>query len=86
MSEGTPEKKPMPGMAIAALNIAILAVYTVVSSISGGGIIFDAFFIFIHVLSCIIIAIATKKWIWLLSAVLVLIIGFSTCAYSLKLD
>ncbi|MDF2432507.1 MAG: hypothetical protein JWP44_2138, partial [Mucilaginibacter sp.] len=44
-----------------------------------GGIIVDALILVGHVLVCLILAIANRSWIWALSGVLVLVIGFSTC-------
>lgn len=75
------QNKSFAGMKIVGINMLILAIYTVLCSIdsSGGGFIFDAFLILIHVLVCIIMAIAKRSWIWLLSGVIVLVIGFSTC-------
>jgi len=83
-----PEKKP-PGnenkstvnMAVVGYNLLGLAGYTILFQLGGGGggFILDAFVIFIHVLVCVIMALGKKSWMWLLSGVLVLAIGFSTC-------
>jgi len=80
MSEESEVKPANNNMKIVGINLGILVVYTVFSRFTGeGGIIIDAFFIFFHVIICIILAIAARKWSWLLSGVLVLVIGFSTC-------
>jgi|GEM_PF-959885 len=81
------EKKPMNGMIIVGVNLAALAVYTIpikwaIANTSGdgiGGLIMNAFILFIHVIFCLCMALGLKSWIWLLSALLVLVIGFSTC-------
>ncbi|MBD1366397.1 hypothetical protein IDJ77_21470 [Mucilaginibacter sp. ZT4R22] len=66
---------------IVGINLAVLAVYTLLSALSPGGIIFDAFAIVVHVIVCIILTLTgPKRMQWLLSGVLVLVIGFSTCA------
>ena len=73
------EVKPNPGMTSVALNLLALAFYTIIFKFVDGGIIFDAFIIFFHVIFCIGMAIGKKSWMWVLSGVLVLAIGFSTC-------
>jgi hypothetical protein len=75
------EIKPMGGIAIVGYNILALAFYTIIFKLASkeGGIIFDAFILFFHVIFCFGMAIGRKSWMWVLSAVLVLAIGFSTC-------
>ncbi len=73
------EVKPNPGMTSVALNLLALAFYTIVCKFIDGGIILDAFLIFFHVIICIGMALGKRSWMWFLSAVLVLAIGFSTC-------
>jgi hypothetical protein len=70
-----------PGMKIVGYNMLALIIYMLLSRLSAneGGGIFYAFFIAIHVLVCIIMAIGSRSWAWLLSGLLVLVIGFSTC-------
>ena len=79
--DAAPQKKSAVGMKVVGINILILAIYTVLCSLdtSGGGFILDALLILIHVVVCIIMALAKRSWLWLLSAALVLAIGFSTC-------
>ena len=70
---------------IVGYNMLALMIYTLaLKFIKGdlGGYFADALFLVVHVLACIILAIAEKGqkvWMWLLSAVLVLVIGVSTC-------
>ncbi|WPU92167.1 hypothetical protein SNE25_22865 [Mucilaginibacter sabulilitoris] len=75
------QNKGAAGMKIVGINILVLVIYTSLLTIgtNGGGFIFDAFLILAHVIVCIVMAITKRSWIWLLSAILVLAIGFSTC-------
>ncbi|UOE46906.1 hypothetical protein MTO98_21105 [Mucilaginibacter sp. SMC90] len=75
------ENKKSPAMKIVGYNLLVLAVYTIICAITNkdGGVIFDMFFIGIQFFACIIFAIINRSWVWLLSAIMVLIIGFSTC-------
>ncbi len=76
----TNETKPPAGMYIVGYNLLGLAAYTALFGFaSGGGFILDAVVLFVHVVICIILALANRSWIWLLSGLLVLAIGFSTC-------
>ena len=81
------ENKPMNGMTIVGINLAILAVYTLLIKLTpdGGGFVLDAFLLLFHVVICIIMSIVKKSGSWLLSAFLVLAIGFSTCVYVLPM-
>jgi hypothetical protein len=86
--EEEPEnKKPYAGMGILGWNLLALAVYTLLmrAIADNGGFIFDAFFLFIHVLTCLMMAIIKRSWFWLLGGLLVLAIGFSTCAMMVNL-
>jgi hypothetical protein len=73
-------KKQISDMGLVGINVAVLVIYTVFCKFSEGGIILDAFLIFAHVIVCFIVAITQKNWFWFLSGLLVLIVGFSTCA------
>jgi hypothetical protein len=65
---------------IVGINLAVLAGYTLISALFPGGIIFDAFAIVFHVIACLFVTMTGPKRLqWLLSGVLVLVIGFSTC-------
>lgn len=69
------------GMKIVGYNLLVFAIYTALCAATAddGGFIFDMFLIGIHVLVGIVLAIANRNWAWLLSALIVLVIGFSTC-------
>jgi len=73
------EKKPQERWKVVGYNMLGLFAYTLLFRLVDGGIIFDCFVVGVHFLVAIIMAIALKKWEWLLSAFLVLAIGFSTC-------
>jgi hypothetical protein len=85
MEENIKEKEPPNIWKIAGYNLLALVGYTLVCRFIDGGMILDAFILAIHVVACIITSIAVKKWEWLLSAFVVLAIGFSTCATLLTL-
>jgi hypothetical protein len=68
-------------MQLIAYNLIALAVYTIMFRFLSGGIIFDALVIAIHLFTCFIMALAKRSWYWVLSGVMVLAIGFSTCAW-----
>lgn len=88
--------KPKPEMKIAGINLVILIGYTVATRLTAfgkhgedilGNALLLAIIIVVHVLVCIFIGAAsiTQTKPWLLSALLVLLIGFSSCwlAFSL---
>jgi hypothetical protein len=64
---------------IVGINILILLTYTLLFRLVSDGIIFDCLFIAIHFLVALMLSLINKKWEWLLSAFVVLAIGFSTC-------
>ncbi|MFI5159483.1 MAG: hypothetical protein ACHQF4_11500 [Sphingobacteriales bacterium] len=64
---------------ILGLNLLILAAYTIASKLIEGGIFLDAFLIVAHLFCCIIIGGTRRNWAWVLSGLLVLVIGFATC-------
>lgn len=69
---------------IVGYNMLALIIYTLALKFSKdlAGYFLDAVLLVVHVLICIILAIAEKGqkvWMWVLSAVLVLVIGISTC-------
>jgi hypothetical protein len=75
-----PEAKPTTGMQLVGINLAVLAGYTLICCLlRGGGLILDAFIIALHVILCVGSSIIFRKWAWLLSGLVVLVIGFSTC-------
>ncbi len=66
-------------MKIVGYNLLILVGYSAACLSFSGGFFFDAVLLFSHVVVCLIFAIDKRSWIWLLSGLLILIIGFSTC-------
>jgi hypothetical protein len=79
MEESNEEKKLASRWKVVGINLAVLLGYTLICRFIDGGIIIDAFFIAIHFTAGIITSIIIRKWEWVLSAFLVLAIGFSTC-------
>jgi uncharacterized membrane protein HdeD (DUF308 family) len=77
--ENVDKKKTPNNWAIVCYNILALVFYTLLFRFIDGGIFLDCFFVGIHFLTCIVLSIVAKKWEWVLSAFLVLAIGFSTC-------
>jgi hypothetical protein len=73
------EKKETSRWKAVGINLAVLVAYTLICKFTDGGVFLDAFFIAIHFTAAIITSIVVKKWEWVLSAFLVLAIGFSTC-------
>jgi len=81
-----PEKKNGNSFAIVGYNMLALVLYTLFTRIAGdAGFILDAFLLVIHFVACVILSIVAgggmKTGMWLLSAVLVLIIGISSCVF-----
>jgi predicted signal transduction protein with EAL and GGDEF domain len=81
-----PEAKKDWTMRIVAINLVLMIIYTIAfrSMKDGYSILGVAFFIAIQVIICLLTAIFFKPRAFLLSALAVLLIGFSTCwiAYS----
>jgi hypothetical protein len=74
------EKKQSYNMKVVGINLGVLAVYTVISEVVKDlGPFLDAFLLAIHFIVCILWAAIASKRIWLLTAFVVLLIGFSTC-------
>lgn len=73
-------------MRIVGINLALMLIYTIVFKSMGDNysIIEVAFLMVIHIVMCLITAIFFKPRAFLLRALAVLLIGFSTCwiAYS----
>jgi hypothetical protein len=86
MEEINQEPKPENRWKTVGLNIAVLVVYTLACRFASDGIIIDAFLIAMHFFAGITTSIVLRKWEWVLSAFLVLVIGFSTCASFLTLS
>jgi len=85
---GNHEEKKPSAMKIVGYNLLVFAAYTVICAVTSkdGGFIFDMFFIGIQCFACIILAIINRSLVWLLSALMVLIIGFSTCVGMLTIS
>jgi len=69
-------------MVVVAINLAILVAYTVyfkTSSKDALNILVDAFAIGFHVIGCLILATFVYRKEFLLSALVILLIGFSSC-------
>lgn len=79
MEETDQEAKFQDRWKIVGINIAGLIIYTIICRLVEGGFVIDAFLIAMHFFAGIIVSIAARRWEWLLSAFLVLVIGFSTC-------
>lgn len=79
----TQKKAPVSNkMMVVGINLAILAAYTIYFRWVVNEeliIIAEAFVIFLHVLLCLILAIFALRKEFLFSALVVLLIGFSSC-------
>jgi hypothetical protein len=72
--------KPGNGVKIIGYNLLALTLYSALCLPFSGGLISDAYALFFHCFLCFALAILYKSGLWLLSGLLVLVIGFSTCA------
>ena len=79
MEEIKQEPKPQNRWKIVGINIGVLVIYTVLCRFVDGGIVIEALLIGMQFFAGIIISIVVRRWEWVLSAFLVLVIGFSTC-------
>lgn len=83
------EEKPMESYKILGLNLLAFALYTVgaitLNGDSGDGAVAGLMFAGFHFVICTITAIATKRVVWFLSGLLILIIGFGTCVSNFKM-
>jgi hypothetical protein len=81
-----PEAKKDWTMRIVAINLALMVIYTIAFKVTGGqySIFVVALFLAGQVIICLLTAIFFQPRAFLLSALAVLLIGFSTCwiAYS----
>lgn len=66
---------------IVGYNVLVFTIYTITCAlkIKDDWYILDIFLIAIHFLACVIFSIMDKNLAWLLSALIVLVIGLSTC-------
>jgi len=83
-------EKPKPQMKIVGINLLVMVGYTIIARLTVinahgedilGGAILLALLIGVHVLACLLTAAASLKSTryWLLSSLLVLLVGFSSC-------
>nr|WP_294794309.1 hypothetical protein [uncultured Mucilaginibacter sp.] len=80
----TPEQPKTPAMKIVGYNLLVVLSYGIPCVISGdeSGLMFYAIMVVIHFLFCVCAAIYTSKLIWLLSGLLIIIVGLSFCSAS----
>ncbi len=80
-----PAKRDNNNFRIVGLNLLTLAIYTVIFKFQKDtGFLLDAFVILIHFILCLVFAVVNQNksaGLWILSACLILAIGFSTCVY-----
>lgn len=78
----TPQQPKTPTMKIVGYNLLVVLGYGVISVIPGDvtGLLFYALLIVLHFIFCLCAAIYNRNWMWVLSAFLIIIVGFSTCA------
>jgi hypothetical protein len=67
-------------MKVVLYNLLVLLLYTVVAKATHGLFLLDAFFIVVHAVACLVIFDQQRRRVWQLSALMVVIIGFSTCS------
>jgi hypothetical protein len=82
MEEANIKPQRQPKWVVVAINVTVMVAYTVYLRFVDRGqynIIGDAMLIAIHVVLCLVLAIFAFSKEFLLSAALVLVIGFSTC-------
>lgn len=69
-------------MKVAGYNLAAMLIYGLlfVGVMGNDGLVVFGLLFLAQAFICVVIAIVKRKWVWFLSAVLIAIIGFSTCA------
>ncbi|HVW12818.1 MAG TPA: hypothetical protein VHB54_03300 [Mucilaginibacter sp.] len=81
------ENKAQRRWAVVGYNILGMVGYTLLCRLAGeGGILFDCILLVAHFIICVILSIVWSKWEWILSAFLVVAIGFSACVTLLTLN
>ncbi|MDB5132959.1 MAG: hypothetical protein JWR02_2708 [Mucilaginibacter sp.] len=85
--DNQPEKdhtgtKPLRGSTLLGYNVLAMVGYTLFLTLVSrdSGFIFDAVVLSAHVFICLLASLFERSWWWFLSALVVLAIGFSTCA------
>ena len=87
IEDNLPQEKKVPSKwNVVGYNLVALVIYTVICRFIDGGMFLDAFILAFHFFACIITAIILKKWEWVLSAFVVIAIGFSTCVAFLSIN
>ena len=71
--------KNLNGFKIVGINLLAFVLYSIMFILAPKSLIGFGLFYFIHLLICITITIDTKNWYWLLSGLIILIIGISIC-------
>ena len=77
-----PEEKPLSGMLIVGYNLLGLTAYTIILSAIGGiAMLFFGLIFLCHFVACLLLTFGNKQYLyWLLSALIIIVIGFSTCS------
>ncbi len=72
---------------ILGYNLLAFVAYTVLAALANPkeGLILSFFISIAHFIVTIIAALISRRWMWLLAGVLVLVIGFGTCVSNLTL-
>ena len=80
-------KKKYAQIKIVGFNLLAVAFYGLLCNAvpNSDGLIYYLFLIAIHFLFCICAAIYKRNWMWVLSGIMVLVIGFSTCVSSFNI-
>ncbi len=78
------ENKNLVGFKIIGLNLLIFVVYVLLFLV-GKLAELALFLYFLHFFACIIVGAVKKNLYWILSGVLIILIGFSTCIFLLNL-
>lgn len=77
------QKKEPDKMRIVGLNIGIFAVYTLICAVTPLKIFSAIVPLGFHLVACFVLAIVYRNWVWVLSAGLLVLIGFSTCVLTI---
>lgn len=79
-----PEKNRKNDFRILGFNILAVVIYMLASRvISEDGLILGAIVMVIHAFVALILSVVLKSWMWFLTSVMIVIVGFSTCVFSI---
>ena len=79
-----PEKNRKNDFRILGVNILAVVIYMLASRvISEEGLILGAIVMVIHAFVALILSVVLKSWMWFLTAVMIVIVGFSLCVFSM---